>query len=164
MNTSNLSVETDALPIQSDLPEQRFILAKVDLHTFVFPSTIVTQISLIERSQILALSFYNPAILGIIHHQGQIIPLISLRQIVGMSAGLTKESLSVVCLSDAAGDLAGVGLVVDLILGMRSPDQLPPDLFSGDLLPDSTNTDPKMQLFQPEILGSHLWHPQRWQA
>lgn len=153
-------VETDTTPIQADQPEQRFILARLDQLTFVFPSTVVAEILIVERSQILAVPFYASAVLGVIHNGGQIVPLISLRQIVGIPAGLTGESLTVVRLSDAAGELVGLGLVVDMTLGIRSPDQLPPDLFSAD----STNVDTKMQVFQPELLGSYLWQPQRWQS
>lgn len=164
MNTSNVPVGTDILPIESEQPQQRFILARLDQFTFVFPSTVVAEILIVERSQILALPFYDPAVLGVIHNGGQIVPLISMRQIVGIPTGLTRESLTVVRLSDAAGDLVGLGLIVDMTLGIRSPEQLPPDLFSADQLLGSTNSDPKMRLFQPEILGGHLWQPQRWQS
>lgn len=119
---------------------------------------------MIERAQILALPFYNPAILGVIHQQGQIMPLISLRQIVGVTAMLSTESLTVIHLGDAAGDLAGIGLVVDRTLGMRSLDQLPPDLFSTGRLADTTNSEQKMRLFRPEIFESRLWQPHRWQS
>ncbi len=154
----------DTLAIQSDQPQQRFILARLDQLTFVFPSTVVAEILIVERSQILALPFYDPALTGVIHNRGQIVPLISMRQIVGIPAGLTGESLTVVRLSDAAGDLVNLGIVVDMTLGIRSPDQLPPDLFSADRLLDSTNSDTKMRLFRPELLGGHLWQPQRWQS
>ncbi|HEY9783580.1 MAG TPA: chemotaxis protein CheW [Leptolyngbyaceae cyanobacterium] len=163
MNTAKKPPEIE-VPSQSEQPTQRFILAGLERLTFVFPSTIVAGISMIERSQILALPFYNPAVLGVIHQQGQIMPLISLRQIVGVTAMLSTGSLTVIHLSDAAGDLAGIGLVVDRTLGMRSQDQLPPDLFSTDSLPNTTNSVQKMRLFRPEIFDSRLWQPHRWQS
>lgn len=92
-------------------------------------------------------------------------PLIAMRQIVGIpAAGLTTATLTVVRLGDAAGDLAGIGLVVDMTLGSRSQEQLPPDLFSADQLLEASNFDTKMRLFRPEILGDRLWQPQRWQS
>ncbi len=163
MNAAKKPQEIE-IPTQSEQPAQRFILAGLERLTFVFPSTIVAGISMIERSQILALPFYNPAILGVIHQQGQIVPLISLHQIVGVTAMLSTGSLTVIHLGDAAGNLAGIGLVVDRCLGMRSQDQLPPDLFSPDSLPDSTNSEQKMRLFRPEIFDSRLWQPHRWQS
>ena len=155
-----IPIETD-IPSQSQPPQTRYILARLEDITLVFPSTLVAQILILERSQILALPFYNLAMLGIIHHRGQIMPLISLRQIMGFPLGLKVESFTAIRLGDAAGDLADVGLVVDLTLGMRTSDQLPPDLLSADQLPNLTS-EPKMRLFQPEILASHLWQPRRW--
>lgn len=163
MNATNAPHETE-ISNQSEQPQQRFILAKLDLFTFVFPSTIVGGILIIERSQILALPFYNPAILGVIYNQGQIMPVISLRQIVGISAMPATESLTVIHLGDAVDALAGVGLVVDRSLGMRSNEQLPPDLFSTEQVPDSSNSEQKMRLFRPEMFDSRLWQPQRWQT
>ncbi|HCF27019.1 MAG TPA: chemotaxis protein CheW [Cyanobacteria bacterium UBA11049] len=163
MNAANLPPEIE-IPSQSEQPTQRFILAGLEQFTFVFPSTIVAGISIIERSQILALPFYNRAVLGVIHQQGQIMPLISLRQIVGVTAMLSSESLTVIHLGDAAGDLAGIGLVVDRTLGMRSHSQLPPDLFSTESLAGKTNFEQKMRLFRPEIFDNSLWQPHRWHS
>lgn len=160
-----IPVETDTLLVESAQPEQRFILVRLDQLTFVFPSTVVAEISIVERSQILALPFYDPAVLGVIHNRGQIMPLIAMRQIVGIpAAGLTTATLTVVRLGNAAGDLAGIGLVVDMTLGSRSQEQLPPDLFSADQILEASNFGTKMRLFRPEILGVRLWQPQRWQS
>lgn len=141
--------------------EQRFILAQVDKLTIVFPSAMVAEILIVERSQILALPFYEPAVLGCVHNAGQIVPLVSMHPIVRTKAGLTKESLTVVRLADIAG-VAGIGLVVDRILGSKSPEQLPPDVFTNELSVDSANADIKMWLFRPEVLSSHFWQPQRY--
>ncbi len=162
MNALETLIGTDTLPIHSHQFEQRFILVRLAQLTFVFPATIVAEILIIERSKVLALPFYDSAILGVVHHRGQIIPLVSMHQIVGIPVDPSGESLTAVRLSGAAGELAGLGLVVDRTLGSSSPDRLPPDLFSTGLLPDSTKTDTKMRLFRPEILGGYLWRPQRW--
>lgn len=142
--------------------EQRFILAQLDQLTLVFPSATVAEILVIERSQILALPFYAQAVLGCIHNAGLIVPLISIHQIVGAKVGPTKESLTVVRLSNVAGAMAGIGIVADRVLGSRSQEQLPPDVFSTELSIDSANAGIKVWLFRPEILSSHLWQPQRW--
>lgn len=162
MNAQNKPVETVEIARQTEQLQTRFILAQLEHITLVFPSTTVAEIFIVERSQILALPFYNPVLLGIIHHSGQIIPLISLRQAMGFPVGLGVEVLTVIRLGDAAKDLADIGLVVDKTLGMRSSDQLPPDLFSTDI-PDLTSSS-KMQLFSASILASHLWQPHRWQS
>lgn len=161
MNAASKPVATDTAS-QTEQP-QNFILARLEQLTLVFSSTIIASIVIVERSQILTLPFYDPALLGIIHHSGQILPLISLRQVMNLTASQATERLTVVRLSDAAEDLADIGLVVDSTLGMRSSDQLPPDLFTTNQLPDLT-PQPKMQLFQPSILASHLWLPRKWQS
>lgn len=161
MNAANNPVATDTASQTEE--SQSFILARLEQLTLVFPSTEVASIVIVERSQILALPFYDPALLGIIHHSGQILPLISLRQVMNLTARQATERLTVVRLSDAAEDLADIGLVVDSTLGMRSSEQLPPDLLSTEQLPDLTR-QPKMLLFQPSILASHLWLPRKWQS
>lgn len=150
-----------ALPIHSNQTEQGFIIAQVDQLTIVFPSAMVAEMLIIERSKILALPFYEQAVLGCVHNAGQIIPLVSMHSIFRTKAGLTKESLTVVRLADRAG-VAGIGLIVDRILGSKSLEQLPPDVFTNDLLLDSANADITMWLFRPEVLSNHFWQPQRY--
>lgn len=147
--------------VHSNQTEQRFILAQVDKLTVVFPSAIIAEILIIERSQILALPFYEQAVLGCVHNAGQIVPLISMHPIVRTKAGLTKETLTIVRLANIA-EVAGIGLVVDKILGSKSLEQLPPDVFTNELSLDSANADIKMWLFRPEVLSSHFWQPQRY--
>ena len=142
--------------------EQRFILAQLDQLTLVFQSAMVAEILVIKRSQILALPFYDQAVLGCIHNESQIIPLISIHQIVGAKVGPTKESLIVVRLSNVAEAMAGIGIVADRVLGSRAQEQLPADVFSTDLSIDSANAGTKVWLFRSEVLSSHLWQPQRW--
>ena len=150
-----------ASPIHPNQTDQHFIVAQVDKLTIVFPSAMVAEMLIIERSKILALPFYEQAVLGCVHNAGQIIPLVSMHPIFRTKAGLTKESLTVVRLADIAG-VAGIGLVVDRILGSKSPEQLPNDVFTNDLLLDSEVADLEMWLFRPEVLSSHFWQPQRY--
>jgi hypothetical protein len=161
MNAPDTAVGIDVLPTWGDRLEQRFILTQIDRFTLVFPSTIVADISIVERSHILTLPFYNSAILGAIYHDAQIMLLISLHQILAIPANVIGERLIVVRLAHTAGELAGVGLVIARTLGMRSLEELPPDLFNVGL-PGSTSSEPNMRLFHPQMLGSQLWQPQRW--
>ncbi|NKB17825.1 MAG: chemotaxis protein CheW [Pseudanabaena sp. CRU_2_10] len=169
MDASNLTADasTGASDFSNDVQqsEQRFILAGVDQFIIVFPSNVVADISIVDRSQILSLPFYDPVIWGIIHRSGQIVPLVSLRQIFGVSAGFMTERqrLTVVQLNPAMGGLAGVGLIVDTTLGTSSVQELPSDLFSAEMSTGSSKSNSKMRLFQPEMLGDRLWQPQRWQ-
>lgn len=159
---------SEVAPIQ---PPEWFILAKLEHLTLVFPSALVAETFLIERSQILTLPFYDPAVLGCIHHSGKIVPLLAVYQFFQIKAGSTRESLTVIRLNGKAGDSAGIGLAVDTIVGRELREQLPPQLFVQPLAGN-------MRLFQPEILrgvhratrqphahlGVQLWQPQRWHA
>ena len=109
-------------PIQ---PPEWFILAKLEHLTLVFPSALVAETFLIERSQILTLPFYDPAILGCVHHTGKIVPLLAVYQFFQLKAGSTRESLTVIRLNGKAGDSAGIGLAVDTIVGRELREQLP---------------------------------------
>lgn len=148
---------SDSAPLASIESPGWHILTKLGHLTLVFPSALVAETFLIERSQILTLPFYDPVILGCIHHTGQIVPLICGHRFLGIKGGPTRESLTIVRLSDAAADLAGIGLAVDTLLGRQLRDQLPPELFEPGQLPTAT-----IVLFRPEILGTQLWQPQRW--
>ncbi|NJL42861.1 MAG: chemotaxis protein CheW [Pseudanabaena sp. SU_2_4] len=169
MDASNLTADASTgasnLSMMFQQAEQRFILAGVEQFIIVFPSNVVADISIVDRSQILSLPFYDPVIWGIIHRSGQIVPLVSLRQIFGVSAGFMTERqrLTVVQLNPAMGGLAGVGLIVDTTLGTSSVQELPSDLFNAEMLTVSSKSNSKMRLFQPEMLGDRLWQPQRWQ-
>jgi chemotaxis signal transduction protein len=170
MDASNITPELSAW--SSDLPsdvqqtEQRFILTGVDQLVIVFPSDFVADISIVDRSQILPVPFYDPAILGIIHRSGQIVPLVSMRQILGMSTGLMAERLTVVRLNPAMVNIGGVGLIVDTTQGTSSAKELPSDLFTSlftlNLSGGSDASNPQMRLFRPEMLSERLWRSLRW--
>ena len=148
----------DTLPIASTASSQRFLLAQLERLTLVFPSALVAEILLIERSQILPLPFYNPAILGCVHHAGQIVPLIAVDRQLGLrAASLTREMLTVVRLSEAAENVAGVGAIVDRVIGSQTKEQLAPEVFQGSV--SST-----MRLFEPCLFGKELFTPLRWQV
>jgi chemotaxis signal transduction protein len=161
MNFSEISQHST---ISSSSLEERFILVGLNELTFVFPAILITEILIIERSKILNLPFYSQAILGCVHHAGKIIPLVSLRHVVNGSGGVTRENAIVVLLNPMAGELAGVGIVIDKVLGSSFRDRLPPNLFDTDCSFDSTNTDTKIRLFRPETIASQIWQLQRWRS
>jgi CheW-like domain len=160
--TSEISIGSPNLLDDSQELAKRFILTGVEQLVIAFPSDVVADISIIERSQILALPFYDPAIFGIIHRSGQIVPLVSLRQIFGVSTGLMAERLTVVRLNPAVGGLGGVGLIVDTTLGTSSDRELPSDLFTSNFSTEPHASKSKMRLFRPEMLSDRLWRSLRW--
>lgn len=110
--------------------------------------------------------FYPQGILGCIQHRGQIIPLVSLSHLLLGKPRLGKEKLKVVRLSQNTGNLKGIGIVVDQLLGSQGSDQIPPELKKTGNLPNHspiTVNQEKMWLFQPLVLSEELWQPQHWQ-
>jgi chemotaxis signal transduction protein len=156
-------VSTEGLPAEFKQPEERFILTEVGEAAMVFPAALIGEIILIERSQILPLPFYQPPLTGVIRQGGQIMPLLSMRSLLGLSTSLTSEMLTVIRLGQLAGEQAGVGLIVDKVVGDRTRRQLPSELISTPLPLDSDRSTTKIRLFQLALLDEHLWQPQRWQ-
>ncbi|MGJ3250493.1 MAG: chemotaxis protein CheW [Elainellaceae cyanobacterium] len=146
----------------SPLPslQNRFILTQVDRHYLVFPSSYAAEILLVERSQILVLPFYDRTLLGVVHYHGRIVPLAAIQYIFDQTTNLTRETISVVQLSQDAGHVAGMGIVVDRVLESRSREQLPDEIFT-ESLPPSPPLPESIHLFRPELLGDRLWLPQR---
>jgi hypothetical protein len=153
---------TDALPI-SAIATGRFLLAQIEQLTLIVSSGLVAEILLIERSRILPLPFYNPVILGCLHHAGQIVPLIATDRQLGIrTVSPTREIFTVVRLSQSAEHLAGVGLLVDKVLGSQSGDRLPAEIFDSDVYFPATESDALMKLFSPQLLSNEIFVPQRW--
>ncbi|MBD1868938.1 chemotaxis protein CheW [Leptolyngbya sp. FACHB-671] len=146
--------------------QDRYILTQVGDQQFAFPSVCVAEILLIERSQILALPFYDAAILGVVHNHGRIVPLVEIQRLFKKTSGLMRETVNVVQLSQETEHLAGIGIVVDQILDNRSPGQLPDDMLSVAASKLSGTVSPpvqgSIQLFRPELLSDRLWTPQYW--
>lgn len=141
--------------------QERYILTQVGQQRLAFPSQWVAEILLIERSQILALPFYDPLLLGVVHHHGQIVPLVAIQPLLEGSARPMRETISVVQLGEVGG-LAGVGVVVDQALENRSHEQLPINPSEPEAAGSSAPETP-VRLFEPQMLGDRLWQPQRWQ-
>ncbi len=127
---SNLDYETLApeQPHQLIAPSNRYILAKAGDRTVTFPDVLVSEIIMVDRNAILALPFYEAAMVGVIHHQATIMPLLLLRLLIGEQRALITESLTVVRLSKAANELnqqpmSGVGIIVDRVTGSLTPEE-----------------------------------------
>ncbi len=134
--------------------DSNYILARLGKLTVYFPSTMIAEIFLTEQSQFLSIPFYSPAIAGCVHHGGKIIPLVFLAKILNLETSKTRK-VSVVCLNDKAQQASGIGIITERIIGTSTKSEVTPELLTNF----STDT---MILFQPSLLNSDLWQPQRW--
>ncbi len=141
-----LSTENSSFLEQS--LQRRYILTHVGNQQLVFPAQWVIEIMLIERSQILNLPFYDSRLLGVVHHQGNIVPLIAYPLLLSKKRGqdlrfrARKESLMVIRLSPAVDKLAGVGIVVEQVVGSLT-----------------TEPSPEQPIFQLSDLPNNIWQP-----
>lgn len=152
MSLDALSETTDlASPTRQPLTD-RSIFTWIDNQPLVFPAPFVSEILRVERSQILKLPGYHPVVLGVVHHQGEIVPLIAAHVLFSASRTqgdrftLFKETLPVIRCSAAADHLVGVGIVVEQVLNQFTPEQIS-----------------KQQVFQPTDVPRQLWQP-HWQV
>jgi chemotaxis signal transduction protein len=132
---------------------ERFISTEVAGITLVFPAIWVTEILRIDRSQILDLPFYNPLLVGIVHHNSQIIPLISASRLLKVEQFVIPERSIVVKLAPTAGKLANIGFIVDRTIGSVNRQDLPPAIFS------TSKTIDGMLLMHPDLIPPDLWQP-----
>lgn len=156
----DVPINTEAIPISWQSLQKRYILTLVGNQQFVFPAHWVAEIMLIERSQILNLPCYNSLILGVIHHQGSIIPLVSIQllnkveqdQIVPQQR--IQEKLTAIRLSQSVGELSGVGLIVDQVIGSMDHEQL---LANQHKATESSHL--QLEVFQLDRISPSIWQP-----
>jgi chemotaxis signal transduction protein len=147
-----MTTQTLPLPIQTVLAD-RFISTEIDRFTLVFPSIWVAEILRIERSHILDLPFYNPLLMGIVHHQGLIIPLVSGSRLLKVDQfGMSERSI-VIRLNEMAGSIANIGIVVDRAISTNTHQELPPELFT------ESGANGLMLMMRPELIPIDLWQP-----
>lgn len=149
----SVDVETDSLSLKSF--QGRYILTQVGHQKIGFPSQWVAEIILIERSQILNLPFYDSRLLGVVHHQGSIIPLVTFQ--VGnpvSQQARNQETLTAIRLSKLVSELSGVGLIVDQVIGSISQEQLS----ANDQKVTKSSNSP-IEIFQPEKILPSIWQP-----
>jgi chemotaxis signal transduction protein len=154
-----VDIETTSFSLQSF--QSRYILTQVGPQKIGFPSQWVAEIMLVERSQILKLPFYNSMLLGVVHHQGSIIPLVTLQLSNSVSQSRvnqpfrTQETLTAIRLNPSVSALPGVGLIVDRVIGSISHEQL----LANEQKAKGTSY-PQIEVFQPESIPPSIWQPQ----
>ena len=98
----------------SSILQERYLIALLEDQKIAFPSRLVRDILIIERSQLLVLPFYDPACLGVVYDRDEIIPLVSTKKILGITENkLLQSILTAIRLNSSAEHLAGVALTVD---------------------------------------------------
>lgn len=132
----------------------RSILAQVAQDRIAFPSEWVGEILVLDRTQVLPLPFYDPAVIGVIHHQGQILPLVSLARVLFPSLAAVQERISLIRLHHRVPHLAGVGVGVDRILGAHAD--------HDRITPGFHPPDQPIRPFALEMIPPNLWQPIRW--
>lgn len=153
-----MSATTTPIVQNSTSKQERYILTQVGSWVLVFPNRWVTEILRIQRSRILDLPVYQSLLIGVTHHNSQILPLVSAHQVLQTEEMSLRETSTIIHLSNDAGSLSNVGIVVDKALGGTSQDQLPPTLLTTtELHPQDTDS---MVFFQPDWFPPNLWHPQ----
>jgi chemotaxis signal transduction protein len=144
-----------------DATATRLILTRVANVTLAFPTTWVSEIFQADRKQVLPMPFYGALVLGVLHHNSQVVPLIMGDRLLGDSGATLKETLTVIQLSRAARALAGVGIIVEQLLGSHQVNEINFGETSGE-----TAVSPKDQtiLFKTDLIPEALWQPQRWRT
>ncbi|WP_404786551.1 chemotaxis protein CheW [Altericista sp. CCNU0014] len=153
---ASIPAQSAAVVSKSALSD-RFILTQVQSATLVIPAEWIAEIFRVERSQILPLPFYSPLLVGITHQGGRVLPLLSALRLLQAESVSLKENNMAIKLSDAAGVLAHVGLIVDRTLGSQTRAELPIALFS----PQPSSKESTV-LLRPETIDPELWQPLSW--
>ncbi|MGB3312561.1 MAG: chemotaxis protein CheW [Nodosilinea sp.] len=141
---------TDSFEADFDSPalsDSSYFLTQVGSRRLAFPAANIAEVILVDRSQVLSLPFYQPGFLGIVHIQGQLVPLVALQFLLEGASGVTREVFNAVQLN-ASSPLAGIALAIDQLVGNCTADQL---------AQDST-----IQPFNSELVPADLWQPRRW--
>lgn len=152
-NTLNMENTEDRFSSAMPALKSRYLLTHIGDQALAFPSQWVAEIILVERSQVLSLPFYSSLLLGVVHHQGTIVPLIAVHGLLSnklnqeIRPAMLKETLSVVRLGPQAEHLAGVGIVVEQVIEQAIDDF-------------TTESSTSYNIFQPSDVPSQIWQPQ----
>jgi chemotaxis signal transduction protein len=157
MNSANLLNESNGQPM---LPvgAESYLLTEVGAQTLAFETAWIAEILVVERTQILKIPFYTPAVIGLFHHQSKIVPLISAHQILALkfsqasnhSSASLYGSLSVVCFNSKVAPLAGISIAVDRVLNSCSPQAIAESASEPQVSP--------IQVFQADMIPESVWH------
>ena len=124
--------------------EKRYLIAQLEDQKIAFKATLVQEILVFKRSQILSLPFYNQSLLGVINHQNQIVPLVCGKTIfLEKTQSVIQANLTAVRLNQSADNLTGVAIVVDKMV--------------ENLLGKELNLE---KLFQLKDIPTQTWQPQ----
>ncbi len=138
----------------------RYILAQVSSWQLAVPANWVREIARIKRSQLLNLPFYNPLVWGVVHHNGQILPLVSTHRLFTGTGVTLQETATVICLAAGANALANVGLVIDKALGTVDQTAVADSITDECLtlpIPEGATLN-----LQSTWITDSVWQPQRW--
>lgn len=149
---------TESIVYSSASIKERYILTQVGAWVLVFPARWVAEIFRVQRSRILDLPFYQSPLVGVTHHNSQIIPLASAHQVLQTKENTLRETVTVLQLSHETEKLANMGIMIDKAIGSASEEQLAPSVLSTQVL-HPQDTDSQV-LFQPAWFPSDAWHPQ----
>ena len=122
--------------------KDRYLIGLIKDFKIAFSATLVKEILLFKRSQILQLPFYNRSLIGVVHHQNQIIPLVSGRGIFLEENKFSQTTLTAVRLDSSGQQLTGVGVVVDRMVESISQQELTQE-----------------HIFQLTDIPQHIWQP-----
>ncbi len=129
------------------------ILTQVGQTELAFPSHWVDEVMILNRSQVYTLPFYPEALVGVLHHQGGIVPLMKVPEMLlnsdSVGNEVKQENFRAIRLNQEAGQFSGVGIVVESIKGTC-------DLTALD--------SASLKIFDPEALSTESCQPQRWFA
>lgn len=143
-----MSESSGSVNQSQSIPETSYFLTQVGSRRFAFPADEVSEVMLVERSKVLRLPFYHPALVGVVHSHGQLVPLVGMQVLLDNAVGnATKEVFNAMQLNDRS-PAAGVALIVDQLMGSCTSEQL--------------QLDSTIEPFRPEILLPELWQPRRW--
>ncbi len=151
-----------AAPSRTSTLRDRYILTQVSSWQLAVPATWVREIARIKRSQLLNLPFYNPLVWGVVHHNGQVLPLVSTYRLFTGTGTPLQETATVICLAAEANALANVGLVVDKAIGTVDHTAVADSITDEYLtlpIPEGATLN-----LQSTWITDSVWQPQRWSA
>lgn len=142
-------LQPTAAPAQTSIRSQ-VIVTQYQETSLVFPSTWVDEVLFFPRQKVLEIPFYQKPILGVIPHQGRLIALLEPLgdKATEMQSLKHQENIRAIRLSSQVGDLAGVAILIDKIVGTMNQAEV--------------DGKPNLHLFEPEQLLIQFFQPYRW--
>lgn len=156
------SVQLDRLPVPPAPERSRYILARLEALTLAVPLAWASEILVVDRALVMHLPFYDRALLGIARHGGALVPLVSLKQLLGMPEGTISETFQAVRLGAKSEEFAGTAIAVDAAIGSCSEDELPADVFTSREPVEHPDTGRPFLLLRLEMLRSRPWQQPAW--